>query len=255
MLAPRPTVDTILYDQLVPFYHLLDPLEDHEEEVAAFVQVLRGAAPQARDLLELGSGAGHGAHYMAPAFEQVTLVDLSAPMLERSRRLNPGCEHAEGDMRTVRMGRQFDCVMLHDAVCYMTTPADLAATARTAWEHLRPGGAALVVPDCVKETFVESHEDHAADDDQRSLRCLSWSHDPDPTDDTQDVDFAFLLREHGKVRAAHACHHFGLFTTDTWLSVWSEPGFDVKVVPRPLPDEYRDSAYTDKMFLCTRPET
>ena len=50
------------------------------------------------------------------AFAAVTLVDLSAKMLEVSRRLNPDCEHLQGDMRTVRLGRTFDVVFVHDAI-------------------------------------------------------------------------------------------------------------------------------------------
>jgi len=47
------------------------------------------------------------------------LVDKSPGMLEVSRALNPECEHVEGDMRTVRLGREFDLVFVHDAVAYM----------------------------------------------------------------------------------------------------------------------------------------
>ena len=50
-------------------------------------------------------------------------------------------------MRTLRLQRQFDAVLVHDAVAYMTTRADLAAlVAATAFAHTRPGGAALFAP-------------------------------------------------------------------------------------------------------------
>ena len=57
-------MDSLLYGELVPFYHLLDPVEDHEDEGATFGRLLEGAAPGARSLLELGAGAAHGAHYV-----------------------------------------------------------------------------------------------------------------------------------------------------------------------------------------------
>lgn len=246
-------MNPLLYGELVPFYHLLDPLEDHADEGEAFGEVLRAAVPGARSLLELGAGAGHGAHYVKAYFEQMTLCDISAPMLARSRVLNPECEHVESDMRTTKLGRTFDCVLIHDAIAYLATQDDLRATAVTMFEHLVPGGAALLIPDCVKETFKESHDDHAADDGERSLRCISWSHDPDPTDEVHLTDFAFLLRENGEVRAVHDRHEFGLFTTETWLAVCRSAGFEVELISRPLPEEYRDSGYTEKMFLCRRP--
>jgi hypothetical protein len=42
----------------------------------------------------------------------------------RPRGVNRYHAQVEGDMRTTRLGRQFDAVFVHDAVCYMTTEAD-----------------------------------------------------------------------------------------------------------------------------------
>ena len=242
----------LLYDELVPFYHLLDPVEDHADEAAEFGDVLLQASDGSRSLLELGSGAGHGAHYVKDRFDATTLVDLSQPMLERSKTLNPECRHHYGDMRSVRLGELFDCVLIHDAIAYMASEQDLAAVMTTVFAHLKLGGAALLVPDCVRESFCDYYEDHAGDDTERSLRCLTWSYDPDPSDDTHLTDFAFLLREDGDVRAVHDRHTYGLFATDTWMRLGREAGFEMNRIQRPLPDEYRDSAYTDQMFLCRK---
>ena len=240
----------MLYDELVPFYHLLDPLEDHSEEGQEFGDVLLQAVHEATHLLELGSGAGHGAYYVKKRFESVTLTDISEQMLERSRQLNPDCEHLVGDMRTVRLGRTFDCILIHDAITYIATRADLLQVGKTVAAHLRPGGAALLIPDCVKESFVDGEQLHSADDGTRSIRCVEWSHDPDPDDETQVVDFAFLLREGGEVRCVHDRHIHGLFETKTWLEILDTAGLEVELITRPLPNEVQDSGYTDKMFLC-----
>src|SRR3972149_1508073 len=58
-------------------------------------------------VLELGSGGGNNASHMKAHFK-LTLVDRSPAMLAVSRALNPECEHLEGDMRTLRLGRGFD---------------------------------------------------------------------------------------------------------------------------------------------------
>ncbi len=246
-------MNTLLYSELVAFYHLLDPLEDHEDEAEAFGGVLRQAVPGATSLLELGAGAGHGAHYIKHVFEQTVLTDLSDPMLERSRMLNPDCEHILGDMRSMRLDRTFDCVLVHDAIAYLLTEDDLLACMQTAFAHLRVGGAALLVPDCTQESFRECHEDHDGDDGERSLRCISWSTDPDPDDSTHITDFAFLLREAGEIRAVHDRHHYGLFAVDTWRRLAERAGFEVETVTRPLTEDEADSAYTDIMFLCRKP--
>ena len=56
-------------------------------------------------------------------------------MLAVSRALNPECEHIEADIRAVRLGRTFDAVFVHDAICHMTTEADLRAALETAIVH------------------------------------------------------------------------------------------------------------------------
>src|SRR5688572_15793085 len=113
---------TRLYSELVDWYDLVDPAAEHEEEATGYeAALIRGLGSGTNlSLLELGAGAGHNAFYLKKRF-QCTLSDLSEPMLRRSKRLNPECEHVLGDMRTTRLGRTFDAVFVHDAICYMST--------------------------------------------------------------------------------------------------------------------------------------
>jgi len=148
-------------------------------------------------------------------------------MLDLSRTINPELEHIEGDMRTLRLGREFDAVFVHDAVVYMTTEEDLAAAIQTAFVHTRPGGVALFAPDHLTDNFRPS-TDHGGHDapDGRGLRYLEWTWDPDPGDTTYTVDFAYLLREaDGSVRVEHDRHIEGLFPRATWLRLLTDAGF------------------------------
>ena len=96
-------------------------------------------------MLELGCGGGNlASHLTVP---ELVLTDLSEDMLRVSRRINPGREHVQGDMRTLRLGRRFDAVLVHDAIDYMLTEDDLAAALGTVAAHLAPGGAAVLLPD------------------------------------------------------------------------------------------------------------
>ena len=240
----------MLYRELVGWYRLVDPPEDHEEEAVAFQAAFEGAAsPRPETLLELGAGGGHTALHLKARF-RCTLTDLSEEMLALSRALNPECEHVAGDMRTLRLGRTFDVVLVHDAICYMLTEADLLAAMRTAFEHTRPCGAAIFAPDALRETFHEGTETSAGDDADgaRGVRYLMWTRDPDPSDDTCVVDFAFLLREGGEVRAVHDHHVEGLFSRDTWLRGFAAVGYVVEPLARPVGD-----GVFDEVFLCRRP--
>jgi hypothetical protein len=176
-------------------------------------------------VLELGSGGGSLASHLTRDFE-MTLTDRSAGMLAVSRSVNPQCEHVQGDMRSLRLGRLFDGVLIHDAIMYATTPEDVRAALTTAALHCRPGGHVIVLPDYVRETFRPG-SDHGGEDaaDGRGFRYLEWHWDPDPADDTYVVDYAFLMRERdGATRVEHDRHVEGLFARDRWLEWFAEAG-------------------------------
>ncbi|MGH7725314.1 MAG: class I SAM-dependent methyltransferase [Candidatus Eiseniibacteriota bacterium] len=242
-------MEPLLYRDLVLWYHLLDPVEDHREEAEFYGTVLeRAATPSPVTLLELGCGAGNNASFLKKRF-RCTLTDLSEDMLALSRVRNPECEHVLGDMRTLRLGRTFDVVFVHDAVTYMTNEEDLVAAIRTAHAHTRPGGAALFAPDCVRETFREKSGVISGNDGPLSLRCLEWHWDPDPDDGTYVVDFAFLLRENGTIRAVHDRHAQGLFAEDRWLALLGTAGFEAGLMRCPLDEKTEYPA----VFVCRRP--
>jgi trans-aconitate methyltransferase len=237
----------LLYDDLTPWYRLLDPTADHEDEVAAYRAGFEKAVPDAKTLLELGAGAGNNAFHLKSRY-RCTLADLSEKMSALSRALNPECEHVLGDMRTVRLDRTFDAVLVHDAVVYMTTERDLSAAIETAFVHTRPGGAAVFAPDYVRETFREVSQLHEGDDGLRSLRCLDWTWDPDPKDDTYTAEYALLLREGTSMKAVHERHVEGLFARATWQRLLAGAGYRVEEIGRPLDDDAFDT-----VFLCRRP--
>jgi SAM-dependent methyltransferase len=161
----------------------------------------------------------------------MTLTDLAPRMLDVSRRLNPECEHILGDMRTLRLARRFDAVFVHDAICYMTTHADLRRAVGTAFVHCRPGGVALFCPE-TRESFKPRTRHGGHDRDGRSLRYLEWDFDPDPNDATFVSEMVYLLREGGgEVRCVHDRHVMGLFSKAAWLATLTEAGFVAEAMP------------------------
>jgi SAM-dependent methyltransferase len=206
-----------LYDDLAGWWPLLSPPSEYEDEAADLLPRL-GAATRRGPLLELGAGGGSLAFHLKPHF-QLTLTDRSPAMLAVSRAVNPECEHLVGDMRSLRLDRQFDVVLVHDAIMYATDPAAVQATLRTAAVHCRPGGTVVILPDHVRETYMPT-TDHGGHDapDGRGLRYLEWSWDPDPTDHTFTVEFALVLRAgDGIVAVEYDRHVEGLFARAEWL--------------------------------------
>lgn len=219
------------YGDLARWWPLISPPEDYAEEAGFVAEVLRSASIPVREVLELGSGGGHNALYLKADFD-LTLVDLSDDMLAVSARLNPECAHWQGDMRTVRLDQRFDAVFVHDAVDYMVTADDLRRTVETAFVHCRPGGVAVFIPDRTAETF-EEETDHGGNDgpDGRAVRYLEWTWDPDPTDTSVLVEYAFLFREvDGSVNVVHETHQTGVFSRADWLALVRSAGFEARAV-------------------------
>lgn len=240
-----PTRIPRMYDELAGWFHLLTAPEEYAEEAGLILGLLREeAVGPVATMLELGSGGGNTASHLREHV-RLTLTDVAPRMLDLSRRLNPGCEHLPGDMRSLRLGRSFDAVLVHDAIVYMTTADDLRAVFETAFVHLRPGGAALFAPDHVRETWRAATEHGGYDGEGRALRYLEWSWDPDPADTTYDVDFAILVREgDDAVRAVHERHVLGLFPRATWLHLLASTGFTSRIVA---------DRWGRDLFVCRRP--
>lgn len=233
------------YGELATWWPLISPPEEYAEEAEEAAELLASAAIPVREVLELGSGGGHNASHLKARFA-MTLVDLSEDMLAVSRRLNPECEHLQGDMRTVRLWREFDAIFVHDAIDYMTTEDDLRRAIETAFVHCRPGGVALFLPDSTAETFEPFSDEGGSDGpDGRGARYLEWSWDPDLDDTWVQTEYAFLLREtDGTVRSSHESHRTGLFSRDVWLRLLAEAGFTAQAIP----DETNDR----ELFLGRR---
>lgn len=238
----------LLYHELVPWYRLLDQYADHLDEATSYKKnFLRVNPPENATLLDLGAGAGNNAYHLVDRFS-CTLVDLSPAMSQLSRELLPQCEQIIADMRTVRLERTFDAVLVHDAIAYMTNAADLQKVIETAFVHTRPGGAALFAPDCVRENFRERTDFFESADGTRSMRGIEWVWDPDPDDGVYMAEYAFLLRDGTEMRSVHDRHVEGLFSRDKWFELLRGAGYSVELVQRPLDDD----GEFDEVFFCTR---
>jgi SAM-dependent methyltransferase len=241
-----------LYGDLAEWFHLLTPPEDYADEAAFYRETLmKNSRRPLRTVLELGSGGGNNASYLKKDFE-MTLVDLSGSMLDINRRINPECEHLQGDMRDVRLNRQFDAVFIHDAISYITTEEDLARAIETACIHCLPGGVALFSPDHTRETYAPSTSHGGTDSGNRGLRYLEWIWDPDPSDSTYFTDMVYMMKDGDNIDCQRDRHVMGLFSNDTWLRLIEDVGFT------PAMEQYRldeDPPVDIRVFLGLKPET
>jgi SAM-dependent methyltransferase len=243
-----------LYSDLAEWWPLISPLAEYAQEAAYLAAVLSSTATiPVREVLDLGSGGGHLAAHLCDRFE-LTLVDLSAEMLAVSRRLNPRCPHLRGDMRTLRLDRAFDAVLVHDAIDYVTTRDDLASVIETSYAHCRPGGISVFVPDYLKDDFRALTGSGGGGTDQtgRQASFTERTWDPDPSDDWVRAEYEFTLRDaNGTVRVIRETHRLGAFSRATWLELLAGAGF---VPGRGFPGRAMPGRAPDHLLIGHRPQ-
>lgn len=142
-----------VFSEYADYYDLLYQDKDYVGEANYIVALIRRFYTEARTILELGSGTGKHAQLLAGQGYTVLGVECSEEMLSRARslvavsrsRLEGGGhvtpEFVQGDIRTVRVEKQFDvAVSLFHVVSYQVTNEDLLAAFQTARVHVRKDG-------------------------------------------------------------------------------------------------------------------
>lgn len=125
---------------------LYDHFADGDTSVSTVVgQLLADRADAA--VLDLGCGTGLHLAALRRSFGCIaTGVDLQPGLIDYGQAAHPGLELLIGDLRSIRLGRQFDAVLcLGNSLSYQLTDADLRAAAETFATHTRPGGHVVIV--------------------------------------------------------------------------------------------------------------
>ncbi len=228
---------------------------DAADEYAHYCRHVTGLIEQhaehpAGTLLDIGCGGGKNVLNLKRKFN-VTGVDLSPTMLAQAGALNPESTFVHGDMRTFRLGRTFDAVLMDDAISHMTCLTDFVAAFRTASAHLNPGGVLVATPDVTTETFRQN-KTTATPATRAGMRAeldvvfVENVYDPDPADEQYETTILYLIRDHGHLRVETDRWKMGLFSLDTWRRVLRETGFEVHEGP------YAAGEDESTVFACVK---
>jgi SAM-dependent methyltransferase len=137
------------------YYDLLYRDKDYAAEAAFIRGVIQNFSPRAARVLDLGCGTGTHARHLAASGLSVCGVDGSSAMVECALSSHAALTSdsqqrltfLQGDIRDLRLGERFDCVLsLFHVMSYMTSNADVQRAFQTVRQHLAPGG--ICVFDC-----------------------------------------------------------------------------------------------------------
>jgi SAM-dependent methyltransferase len=137
------------------FYDDLYENKDYPAEANYVDTLIRKYLPEAQFLLDLGCGTGRHAIKFVEKGYTVLGVDRSPQMIAKARghreqvlpRIRERITFEQGDIRDLRLGRQFDAVVaLFHVISYQLSNDDLLAALTTAKTHLRENG--VFIFDC-----------------------------------------------------------------------------------------------------------
>ncbi|MEV8377793.1 class I SAM-dependent methyltransferase [Kribbella sp. NPDC056861] len=123
---------------------LYDHLADGGDLIAVVEQLTIGAG--LGSVLDLGCGTGRHLAALQDAYGcDGSGVDIQPDLIEYGQAVHPGLDLRVGDMRSARLGRQFDLVLcLGNSLAYQLTDEDLCAAVETLGVHAAPGGFLLI---------------------------------------------------------------------------------------------------------------
>ena len=247
----------ISYNDLAWTEDLLVNPADYEDEVLVYIDLIkRTAAESPITLLHLGSGAG-GQDLIFKRNFKITGVDLSLGMLNIARATHPDIEYLEGDMRTLRLNRLFDAVVIPDSIDYMTSLNDLKKAIQTATIHLKTGGVFLIVAKTA-ETFQYNNFAYTGEKDGVHVTLFENNFVNPINPNTYEATLVYLIRKHGEL-TIHTDHQtLGLFSLASWERLFQDAALNMsKIILNGIYDQFilGDGEYPLTIFVGQKTKT
>ena len=146
----------LLYGELTPWYRLLDPVVRSRGRSGRLRRRRSSGAARRRAARCSSWAPGRAATrlFIKSRF-RCTLTDISPEMWRCRARSTPSASICPVTCARCGSGGRSTPSSSTTPSAYMTTRADLAAVAATAFAHTRPGGAAVFAPDSCAKAFQE----------------------------------------------------------------------------------------------------
>jgi SAM-dependent methyltransferase len=230
-----------VYEKSARIYDLLytaTGIKDYPAEIDAINQIISGACPNARTLLDVACGTG--AHLAGlRQWYDVEGVDASPAMLEVARRRLRDVPLHVADMRDLDLGRTFDAVTcLFSSIGYITEPSELQPTIARLAAHVGPGGVLILDGWIRLGDWNDEHrpEPEVASGDGVTVVRLAATR---RVGRITELDMHHLVRTDPGVEYFVESHRLALVATEEYVAAVEAAGMKATVQPDYMPNRDR----------------
>ena len=224
----------ILHNQLAKYYDRIYSFKDYLDEAVRLQNlVIKYLESGGNTLLDVGCGTGLHLKYLKDDFE-CTGVDVSKSMLKIARKNVKGVTFKEADMKTLRIGKQFDVIIcMLSSIGYVRTKLSLEKTIQNFAKHLKKGGLVMVEPSYAKAFYVRG-EPRITTYNGKDAKIARVNFTK-VRQTTAVLNMHILIAERGKdAKYFVDKHELGLFGVSNTLRIMKAAGFKSKYLKNGL---------------------
>ncbi len=224
----------LLHNKLAEYYDRIYDFKDYLDEAVRLQNlIIKYLETGGNSLLDVGCGTGLHLKHLKDDFS-CTGVDVSKSMLKIARKNVKGVTFKEADMKTLRLGKQFDVIMcLLSSIGYVKTAARLEKTIQNFSKHLKKGGLALIEPSTAKSSYV-CGEPRVTTYDGKDAKIARINY-ANLRQATAVLNMHILIAERGKdVKYFIDKHELGLFGINNTLKTMKAAGLKAKYLKNGL---------------------
>jgi SAM-dependent methyltransferase len=224
----------LLHNQLAKYYDRVYSFKDYLDEAVRLQNlIIKYLESGGNSLLDVGCGTGLHLRHLKDDF-LCTGVDISKSMLKIARKNAGGVTFKEADMKTLKLGKQFDVIVcLLSSIGYVKTGASLEKTIQNFSSHLKKGGLALIEPSHAKSFYVNGEPRITAYDGKDAK--ISRVNVTKIRQVTAVLNMHMLIAERGKdAKYFVDSHELGLFGINNTLRIMKAAGLKSKYLKNGL---------------------
>jgi ubiquinone/menaquinone biosynthesis C-methylase UbiE len=224
----------LLHNQLAKYYDRVYSYKDYLDEAVRLQNlIIKYLESGGNSLLDVACGTGLHLKHLKDDFV-CTGVDVSKSMLKIARTNVKGVTFKEADMKTLRLGKQFDVIVcLLSSIGYVKTAASLERTIQNFSRHLKKGGLALIEPSHANSAYVKG-EPRLTTYDGKDAKIARMNY-TNFRQATAVLNMHILIAERGKdAKYFVDKHELGLFGINSTLRIMKAAGLKSKYLKNGL---------------------